>query len=465
MTNRKRWKRHIGFARTCMLLALLFILIIPVVTFQVQGLSGDSWTNFGGNEKHNGLSSDRTNNTTSQNQWTFGAPSNGIFTGLWISNDGTVYSIENQGNSLFLYAITESGSLKWVSNMSGVWSSSTPYIAIGSDGTIYTSTIHGIRAINPVDGSIKWENKLDNESTYWDVDPGLSPDGQILVANNNRLVSLDANGSVVWELPIAGIYSGIAIDSKGMIYAKSDNGWLYSIYPNGMVYWNASIPNGTLDSFPPVIRNDGIILSYGNRGISAFDRNGSVLWTYVSKYPQVEMKDVISGPIVVDAEGNSYLRYENTTVGNDGNYVFRYYLLSLDAQGNIRWSLDKDIRLRAVSADGILYGTTDDQFVALRTDGSIYWEKRALSSPSPLDEPASASDCVAIGSNGTVYFIGHISTSLEGHSYIIAFRGLPVTDDSGSSLQLMIPGISAGAIIIVLLLCYVVKRRDKGEGA
>ena len=194
-------------------------------------------------------------------KWHYTIPANGfwitpILTPPSIDPDGTVYF---GGLSTFLYAAdSDTGQIKWAknfgqlddpldpnSNYVGGWIFSSAIIA--DDGTIYISPIYdsNLYALNPADGSTRWQTLLAAPTSYqpnlryqnptvWST-PALGPDGTIYIScDDPNLHAINPNGSVKWvtRLGMVGAFT-LAVGSDGLIYAASDDRQLYVVDPNG----------------------------------------------------------------------------------------------------------------------------------------------------------------------------------------------------------------------------------------
>ena len=139
--------------------------------------------------------------------------------------------------------------------------------AVGDDGTIYagTATNGYVFALHP-DGTLKWVTELGG-SFYFN--PAIAPDGSIIIHNSDVLFALNpADGSIKWEVhgDIAGIkfYGAPAVSKQGVVYIGSSANTLYAFEPSqGNLKWHFQVTMPSFATvgifFSPVINAAGTI--------------------------------------------------------------------------------------------------------------------------------------------------------------------------------------------------------------
>lgn len=167
---------------------------------------------------------------------------NGIWSSPAFSPDGAV--IYYGADDGYFYATnTSDGSLKWTSPYAygGVQAS----MAVGSDGTVYAGTQYGDQwAINPVDGSKKWDHYTTLE--VWSS-PAIGADGTIYFPTfYGNVFALNPDGTLKWNynggLSVAGNFmSSPAIGRDGSLYVGSDNGKFFAFNSTQLV----AVPRST----------------------------------------------------------------------------------------------------------------------------------------------------------------------------------------------------------------------------
>jgi hypothetical protein len=94
----------------------------------------------------------------------------------------------------------------------------------------------------------------------------------------------------------------------------------------------------------------------------------------------------------------------------------------------------------------------------------MLWQRDTLHAPSPLaDLHIEGERYVAIGPDGTVYFVGEIMMTSPGYfGYVLAVRGTPHVNDPGLDQQYFILAISVFVMAALLAILYVAKKRGGG---
>ncbi len=210
-----------------------------------------------------------------------------------------------------------------------------------------------------------------------------------------------------------------AIGAGGDIYLGSLDGNLYVLDGGGVEKWRASY--GQVSGVP-ALSEEGVVYVGVSSPVEemfyAFDRDGSVAWTY-----HLEGHIVESSP-VVGPDGTVYLAASNPQTG--GGQV-----IALGGDGAERWRFDAGSRILASPAlggDGTLYvGATNGILYALNPDGTPKWQS-----------PLGSVDCsAAIGSDGTVYVgagSGYLALNPADGSQMWAFAPVDGQADSTPAL-------------------------------
>jgi outer membrane protein assembly factor BamB len=172
-----------------------------------------------------------------------------------------------------IYALTASGSLKWVYSAGFQWIHG---LAIGADGTAYFhanpqfSATSNLYAVNP-NGTLKWRSADLPISDGQFGSPGLAigADGTIYLAEGGQgLWAIDPNnGNVKWSVLQALAFSTPVIGGDGTIFAGGSNpgGSFYAFHPDGSLRWILNSPCGISGS-TPVIGSDATIYADGDDG-------------------------------------------------------------------------------------------------------------------------------------------------------------------------------------------------------
>ncbi len=181
---------------------------------------------------HNGsrklISLDVSGSTPIQN-WAF---THGAFTAgsMAIDDDNTVYfQGDLGGGSGKIWAIKSDGTEKWSFSLSG--SASRGGVVLAQDGTLYAATKEAtdhFRAINSVDGSLKWTFTTGGKLSSA---PVVDSDGNVYIGSeDDTFYVLDSSGNVKFEFPTGGnIWSPATIGPNGIVYFGSYDKNLYAM--------------------------------------------------------------------------------------------------------------------------------------------------------------------------------------------------------------------------------------------
>jgi len=182
-----------------------------------------------------------------------------------------------------LASAAEDGTLNWEFDTFGSVSSPT----IGLDGTIYVGSGGYLYAINPTDGTLKWEFAF---TKYYHrlFSPAIGLDGTIYAGSYDyNLYAIKPDGTLKWAFTTNSlIYSPPAIGLDGTIYVGSGN-YLYAIKPDGTLKWSFYTLGGVSS---PAIGLDGTIYA-GSNDHNLYAINSSSLGLANSAWPMY-MHDV-----------------------------------------------------------------------------------------------------------------------------------------------------------------------------
>ncbi|MCK5260723.1 MAG: PQQ-binding-like beta-propeller repeat protein [Thermoplasmatales archaeon] len=150
------------------------------------------------------------------------------------------------------------------------------------------------------------------------------------------------------------------IDSNGIIYVGSFDGYIHAVYPNGTMKWKykAGQFGGILGS-SPAINEDGIIyVGSWDDYLHAINPNGTRKWKFC-------VHDNIASSPAIAEDGTIYF-------GTMGNKVY-----AVNPDGTEKWHYDTGSWITsdpAIGNDGTIYiGSTDDYLYALYPNGTLRW--------------------------------------------------------------------------------------------
>jgi len=356
----------------------------------LDGSSMDSpWPMYCHDVRHTGRSPYSTADNSGLEKWRFRTELSGIFSGIVISDDGTIYF----SGSYDFFAVYPNSTLKWRYDTGGTIESCP---AIDENGVIYVgtafNTVSGNRlyAFYP-NGTVKW--------TYFTGDhifssPAIADDGTIYFGcYDHNIYAVYPDGTLKWKFPTANaVLSSPAIGDDGTIYCGSHDYHLYALYPNnGTMKWK--FPTGYYVRVSPCIADDGTIYCVSRDGyLYAVYPNGVLKWK----------TNVHAGT--------------SPTIGQDGTiYAGWEKLYAIDpTNGSIKWTFDVEGKIQSAtpcnSIDGTIYlGNYDgSDIVAVNPDGTEKWRKSI---------GGDVESAPAIGEDGTIY----IGSQLTNDGYLHAF--------------------------------------------
>ncbi|HDX9589266.1 TPA: PQQ-like beta-propeller repeat protein [Bacillus pseudomycoides] len=225
------------------------------------------------------------------------------------------------------YAGTETPKVKWeykLYNKDVPYASGPPAFsaqpAIGHDGTIYTTTgtstsssYNKLYAFNP-DGSVKWKKEIKNGGYST---PVIAHDGTIYVAAS-ELTAFSPDGSIKWQVKTP--YGNTPVlDSDGTIYVRGEKG-IDAYNPDGSKKWSSNeIGRGSVAN-SMLISKDGIIYTLvsdlGNKYLYAHDKTGKELWKkYIwGEYSGNGLALGINNEILVNTQDKLYVFDKNGNI-------------------------------------------------------------------------------------------------------------------------------------------------------
>jgi hypothetical protein len=207
------------------------------------------------------------------------------------------------------------------------------YPTIDSKGNIYylhmlTDMISGILYKINSEGKILWKFRDSSWVISTDCGLGLSSDERnIYIPCYSGLYCVDSSGSLKWKYQAYAIYSNItmpAIGKDGTIYTVIGPYNLCAFTPDGTLKW--VVPNAI--GAPSLDKDENIYVGWtdmqpnGNRGLAKYNKDGSLKWKYSLRKPPFGCS--------IDVNNNIYCEFG---LGN-----FQEGIVSLDKEGNLRWS-------------------------------------------------------------------------------------------------------------------------------
>ncbi len=226
-------------------------------------------------------------------KWTFNPDVGGTLSGpVAIAADGTVYAGFGVAVDAQVYAINPDGSQFW----SYKPSTTTKGIAIGLGGLIViTDANGGVIALDP-QGAEQWSVDYTNGINYA---PIIGEDGTIYYGSNSEFGALDpSDGSQKWEVSLGAVGESASIDATGAILVplgiSASEGGVVALDPsNGTEKWRYTTSSRVHAT--PAVGLDGTIY-FGTDGneLVALRPDGSELWKFQAD------GDIQSSPTIVE---------------------------------------------------------------------------------------------------------------------------------------------------------------------
>ncbi|HKS37484.1 MAG TPA: PQQ-binding-like beta-propeller repeat protein, partial [Verrucomicrobiae bacterium] len=274
--------------------------------------------------------------------WTL--PTGGAINGSpAIGSNGNAFAVSSDGH---LYAADSAGHLRWTFKYGGRISGSP---SVDSDGTIYfagaTNRYPAVEHISvwaiTDSGQLKWRLPLDAD---WASDVAIGSGGELYVTarlypvpETYRLIAMSRDGAVQWSFSNGQIFDSppiIAVD--GTIYCGTRVGQVLALRPGGTLLWEFASEDPYLGALI-LDANGGLVI--GSISMQALNPDGQSRWRFPFSNG--------GGPWCIDPNGVIY----------GGNADRRVY--ALFPQGTRKWdvAIAGEPRGAAVGADGAIYVT------------------------------------------------------------------------------------------------------------
>ena len=288
-----------------------------------------------------------------------------------IADDGTVYVVQDSGQSANLIALNGNGlTTKWIYPLNSLapynaWSHSP---VIGSDGTIYAGTKDYIHAVYP-NGTTRWTFNIGGRRVRSNL--AIGTDGTIYVCANMqdpsgpgdlvRAYAILPNGTQRWAYDMGGGTAETIALGEGVLYAANeDGGGIYAIDASlGTLIWQVH-PLSSGEPETVTVAADGTIYVTGeDNNVTALNPNGTTKWVY-------NTPNSVDGDIALGNDGMIF-----AAINGGGVHAIR-------PNGTLAWSASVLTSCNSgvtLGPDGTLYAATcAGELVALNArDGSTKW--------------------------------------------------------------------------------------------
>ncbi len=275
-----------------------------------------------------------------------------------LATDRTIFFRGDWG----LYALNESGQLKWKYVLSGSGGANAA-IAMLSDGTLITQSSEKVYAINQ-DATLKW---------FFDPGRALQSSGSIgafvIDSSDNIYVTIDdyiykisSSGSLLWEKTLGNSYSSLSLGASDVLYVSAAAVWpaggFYAINTgNGSVAWSDENGSNNLAYLAPIIDTSGIVYNIlftggGARNLKSYNATSTPSWTAALG------SSWLTAPVITN-DGKIYIADQKTLK------IFNAATGNLDGTFNSPNDDNFDTYFGAVGADGRIYTANSTRLYAI----------------------------------------------------------------------------------------------------
>lgn len=227
--------------------------------------------------------------------------------------------------------------------------------AIGTDGTVYITSEEGYLFALTSNLTLKWQWPALARGMPF-TSPALTPDGKIVVGNENTfLYCVKDNGSSaesLWAYPArGGIFSSPAIDGQGNIYfadLTTDSGYLYKLNSSGQLLWE-KLTGGEVYASPTIDGQGNVFIPSTSGRIFAFDANGNTLTGWPVVVP--DTAEIHSSVVIEPSANLILLGHDRGVLLYQGNGSLRDHILAVP---------EEVYSTPTIAQDGIVYYLTNE---------------------------------------------------------------------------------------------------------
>lgn len=212
----------------------------------------------------------KTGNTV----WSFSTSTENVSAPVLDTNSGLLY-FQNAQNIVFCLD-AQNGRQVWIyskpdNSLLTIRGAATPTV---HNGVVYVGFSEGsFAALNASNGQLLWENQLNRNKRFKDVDAQAIPYKNTIIVSgyDDKIYALNAqSGQLVWNYP-AGSYSAVAIVGSDLYASTTDSKIVRLNADTGEAVWTHAGVKGL--GTTPVIYKDLLIYGESQGSLQVIDRN------------------------------------------------------------------------------------------------------------------------------------------------------------------------------------------------
>ncbi len=226
--------------------------------------------------------------------------------------------------------------------------------------------------------------------------PAIYNDKIIVSTVNGKVLSLDTNGNLLWEVDLGRtVASSPTVSQSGKIFITTYDGNIFCLDEMGNTIWNNNIPANILSSV--AVYKDRIFVGATDNRIYSFDTSGNSLWSYPTAGPIFSTPAVSPSGMIVISSSDNYI-YGFDTSGtlllwkNVGGYTSsspafdsagNIYLATTDGKimkisgDSVIWQINLGSSIASspvIDFDGVIVSSSGGRIMKVGFNGSVLWD-------------------------------------------------------------------------------------------
>ena len=209
--------------------------------------------------------------------------------------------------------------------------------------------------------------------------------------NNNRVIEVDTNGTIVWEKD--GLNAPVDADRlpNGNTLITTLLGGVIEVNKSGAIIWNYSMIYGPSQA-DRLANGNTLIAGMYSGGIYEVNTSGGVVWSVENLNYPVSTERLLNGNTLVT-------EWETTQQGNGR-------VIEINNTGAIQWQWNSSGIVidaeRLTNGNTLISDTGNNRVIEVDHSGMITWEKDNVSAPSRIQRLANGNTLIAQYTNGKV---------------------------------------------------------------